>query len=606
MGSIEQLPIGTTSAEDLIESLISAAVVANPAFTGASGPSKSMLGLSNVDNTSDLNKPISTATVNELALKAPVDSPDFTGIPKAPTAAPETASTQIASTEFVQNALAPYEKVSNLTIQREYVASTAPPVVVDADEHGMARFVLRADGTIESTVEQLHGGNIVSLPGYAYAVADVYGYAVEVQRNDGSFLELDPAPPRGIAGDTHLLLVDGQSPFVASATSAISTSPSSGLKMFNVGALPRLSDFSNANTTFTSFVNHVESGNETSARGMAEGILAAAAACGRPIREAGSEIVSVVTAVGGQSINALGPGGIYWHHKTSAVDRWAAICAATGKIPGQVFWGVWQGEADTAAPMGGAAWAAAWEAARQSLEDYIESVLGRRCPVVQVHMQTSANFYYNRPLPLISEAANILARYPRIFGPIATYDYSFGAADGVGAHMSSAADSRHAGWRCGYAIGQCWAGIRPNRIVPTGATRIGARMVRIEYGGGYTSPLSLSTAIVTDPGNFGFEIGVYDAAGSFVAMPLTAVKVVGGEAVILRANADLPTGRLVVRYGYIGGALDDSDPDVFGSFSGRTTGARGCLQAETGRTVNIGGSTVTEYLRPTIHSIILE
>lgn len=42
-------------------------------------PTKSDVGLSNVDNTSDANKPVSTATQNALNLKAPIDSPTFTG-----------------------------------------------------------------------------------------------------------------------------------------------------------------------------------------------------------------------------------------------------------------------------------------------------------------------------------------------------------------------------------------------------------------------------------------------------------------------------------------------------------------------------------------------
>jgi hypothetical protein len=41
--------------------------------------SKSDVGLGNVDNTSDLNKPVSTATTTALALKAPLASPTFTG-----------------------------------------------------------------------------------------------------------------------------------------------------------------------------------------------------------------------------------------------------------------------------------------------------------------------------------------------------------------------------------------------------------------------------------------------------------------------------------------------------------------------------------------------
>jgi hypothetical protein len=38
-----------------------------------------MVGLGNVDNTSDLNKPISTATQTTLDLKAPIANPSFTG-----------------------------------------------------------------------------------------------------------------------------------------------------------------------------------------------------------------------------------------------------------------------------------------------------------------------------------------------------------------------------------------------------------------------------------------------------------------------------------------------------------------------------------------------
>jgi len=52
----------------------------SPTFTGTvNGITKSMIGLSNVDNTSDLNKPISTSTQNALDLKAPIASPTFTG-----------------------------------------------------------------------------------------------------------------------------------------------------------------------------------------------------------------------------------------------------------------------------------------------------------------------------------------------------------------------------------------------------------------------------------------------------------------------------------------------------------------------------------------------
>jgi hypothetical protein len=64
----------TQSALDLKASLTGAV------FTGAVvGIDKVMVGLDNVDNTSDANKPVSTATQTELDLKAPLANPAFTG-----------------------------------------------------------------------------------------------------------------------------------------------------------------------------------------------------------------------------------------------------------------------------------------------------------------------------------------------------------------------------------------------------------------------------------------------------------------------------------------------------------------------------------------------
>ena len=88
----------------------------SPAFTGTvTGVTSAMVGLGNVDNTSDLNKPISTATQaaldliassTNLALKAPLNSPAFTGVPIAPTAIIGTNTTQIATTAYVTATLA--------------------------------------------------------------------------------------------------------------------------------------------------------------------------------------------------------------------------------------------------------------------------------------------------------------------------------------------------------------------------------------------------------------------------------------------------------------------------------------------------------------------
>ena len=81
------------------------APIASPTFTGTvGGITKSMVGLENVDNTTDALKPVSTATQNALNLKASLDSPILTGAPAAPTAVTGTNTTQIATTAFVKTA----------------------------------------------------------------------------------------------------------------------------------------------------------------------------------------------------------------------------------------------------------------------------------------------------------------------------------------------------------------------------------------------------------------------------------------------------------------------------------------------------------------------
>ena len=84
------------------------APLANPTFTGTvAGIDKTMVGLSNVDNTTDLLKPISTATQTALDLKASLASPTFTGTPTLPTGTigvTQTAgdnTTALATTAFV-------------------------------------------------------------------------------------------------------------------------------------------------------------------------------------------------------------------------------------------------------------------------------------------------------------------------------------------------------------------------------------------------------------------------------------------------------------------------------------------------------------------------
>ena len=88
------------------------APLASPTFTGTvSGITSAMVGLGNADNTSDANKPVSTAAQTALDLKAPLASPTFTGTPSLPTgttAVTQSAadnSTKLATTAYVDAAM---------------------------------------------------------------------------------------------------------------------------------------------------------------------------------------------------------------------------------------------------------------------------------------------------------------------------------------------------------------------------------------------------------------------------------------------------------------------------------------------------------------------
>jgi hypothetical protein len=73
--------IAQSKVDSLTSDLALKAPIANPTFTGTvSGVSKSMVGLGNVDNTSDANKPVSSATTTALGLKLDKAGGTVTGI----------------------------------------------------------------------------------------------------------------------------------------------------------------------------------------------------------------------------------------------------------------------------------------------------------------------------------------------------------------------------------------------------------------------------------------------------------------------------------------------------------------------------------------------
>ena len=76
----EDLESVSVDVGDLQTQLLFKANLASPSFTGTVlGITKAMVGLSEVENTSDANKPISDNTLSALNYKAPINNPGFTG-----------------------------------------------------------------------------------------------------------------------------------------------------------------------------------------------------------------------------------------------------------------------------------------------------------------------------------------------------------------------------------------------------------------------------------------------------------------------------------------------------------------------------------------------
>lgn len=120
------------------------APLASPTFTGTvGGITKAMVGLGNVDNTSDVNKPISTLQQTALNLKAPIESPTFTGAPTAPTPAITDNTGKIATTQHISQAFigsaasSGYQKFKN-GIVIQWGAETAHATAETEKDHSFA------------------------------------------------------------------------------------------------------------------------------------------------------------------------------------------------------------------------------------------------------------------------------------------------------------------------------------------------------------------------------------------------------------------------------------------------------------------------------------
>jgi hypothetical protein len=126
--------------------------------TAVAALTKSSVGLSNVDNTSDANKPVSTAAQTALDLKAPLADPTFTGTVSGVTKAhvglgnvDNTADSAkpVSTAQATAIATAKSEAIADATAQVNAVIASAPAALNTLDELAAA---LGDDANFASTV----------------------------------------------------------------------------------------------------------------------------------------------------------------------------------------------------------------------------------------------------------------------------------------------------------------------------------------------------------------------------------------------------------------------------------------------------------------------
>ena len=102
-------------------------------LTGTASVGRTALGLGNVDNTSDANKPVSTATQTALNLKADLAAPAFTGNPTVTTQAAGNNSTRVASTAYVDAAVGAVIAAADAMVYKGNIDCSANPNYPAAD-----------------------------------------------------------------------------------------------------------------------------------------------------------------------------------------------------------------------------------------------------------------------------------------------------------------------------------------------------------------------------------------------------------------------------------------------------------------------------------------
>ena len=170
---------GVTSA--IQTQLDSKAPIASPTFTGTvSGVTKSMVGLGNVDNTSDANKPVSTATQTALDAKLALAGGTMTGA--LTLSGDPTSDLHAATKQYVDSA------VTNINIHEAVKAATTANITLSGTQTIDGVAVIAGDRVLVKNQSTGSANGIYSVASGSWTRATDYNSVGEVSAGDFIFV----------------------------------------------------------------------------------------------------------------------------------------------------------------------------------------------------------------------------------------------------------------------------------------------------------------------------------------------------------------------------------------------------------------------------------
>lgn len=145
---------------DIATASSSYAPIVDPSFSGTvSGITKAMVGLSSVDDTPDLSKPISTATQEALDLKADLSGPTFTGTVILPstTSIGEVSATEIGYVNGATSSIQTQLNQKTTDLENHALDTTSIHGIADTAELATKTYADSAVSTHSSDSTNIHG-----------------------------------------------------------------------------------------------------------------------------------------------------------------------------------------------------------------------------------------------------------------------------------------------------------------------------------------------------------------------------------------------------------------------------------------------------------------